>query len=217
MAPPRGDLSQHAAQDLSNHAGTINRLFEDGSVPPDNPFVGDEGAEPSIWSYGHRNPQGMAIDPETGQLWATEHGPFGGDELNLIEPGKNYGWPIVGFGVNYGSGSEIHPGTLAPDVQPPMHVWVPSIAPSGLVVYDGDQFPEWRGSIFAGGMAGEQVSRLEMDGVNDWRNSWYSEVLVQGIGRVRDVRQGPDGYIYLAIDSRTGDPTPIVRLEPVAR
>jgi glucose/arabinose dehydrogenase len=217
MAAPRGDLSAHPAQDLTNHAGTINRLFEDGTVPPDNPFVDTRGAEPSIWSYGHRNPQSLVIDPETGQLWSAEHGPFGGDEVNLIKEGANYGWPEVGFGVNYGSGQDIHPGTLAEGTEPPMHVWVPSIAPSGMMVYHGDEFPEWNGSIFVGGMAGEQLSRLEMDGVRDWRNSWYSEVLVQGIGRVRDVREGPDGYIYLAIDDRTGDPTPIVRLEPVPR
>lgn len=217
MAPPRGDLEAHPAQDVSNHAGTINRLFEDGSVPPDNPFIDVAGAEPSIWSYGHRNPQSLAIDPTTGDLWAAEHGPFGGDELNLIQPGANYGWPVVGFGMNYGSGARIHPGTLAEGTESPMHVWVPSIAPSGMMIYDGDKFPAWRGSIFVGGMAGEQLSRLEMDGVTDWRDSWYSEVLIQGIGRVRDVRQSPDGYVYLAIDSRAGDPTPILRLEPVAR
>jgi glucose/arabinose dehydrogenase len=217
MAAPTGDLSKHPAQDLTNHAGTINRLFEDGRVPPDNPFVNTPGAEPSIWSYGHRNPQSLAIHPETGQLWSAEHGPFGGDELNLIKRGANYGWPVVGFGVNYGSGTDIHPGTLARDIEPPMHVWLPSIAPSGMMIYEGDQFPEWNGSIFVGGMAGEQLSRVTTEGVTDWRNSWYSEVLVQGIGRVRDVRQGPDGYVYLVIDGRAGDPTPIVRLEPVAR
>jgi glucose/arabinose dehydrogenase len=217
MAPPRGDLEAHPAQDVSNHAGTINRLFEDGRVPPDNPFAGVEGAEPSIWSYGHRNPQSLAVDFRTGALWSAEHGPFGGDELNLIRPGANYGWPVVGFGMNYGSGARIHPGTLDEGMEPPMHVWVPSIAPSGMMIYDGDKFPGWRGSIFVGGMAGEQLSRLEMDGVKDWRDSWYSEVLLQGIGRVRDVRQGPDGYIYVAIDDREGDPTPILRLEPVDR
>jgi glucose/arabinose dehydrogenase len=216
MAAATGDLAKHAAQDLTNHSGTINRLFEDGSVPTDNPFVNTPGAEPSIWSYGHRNPQSLAIDA-TGVLWAAEHGPFGGDELNQIKEGANYGWPVVGFGVNYGSGTEIHQGTLAQGIEPPMHVWVPSIAPSGMLIYDGDKFPEWNGSIFVGGMSGEQLSRLTMEGVRDWRNSWYSEVLVQGIGRVRDVRQGPDGYIYLAIDGRQGDPTPIVRLEPVER
>lgn len=217
MAQPRGDLTAHPAQDITNHAGTIERLFEDGSVPPDNPFVGVAGAEPSIWSYGHRNPQSLAIDPETGALWSAEHGPFGGDEVNLIQEGANYGWPVVGFGMNYGSGTEIHSATLGEGMTPPMHVYVPSIAPSGMVVYSGDKFPEWRGSIFVGGLAGEQLSRLEMDGVTDWRNSWYSEVLLQGIGRVRDVRQSPDGYIYLAIDDQRGGSTPILRLEPVER
>jgi len=217
MAAPRGDLSAHPAQDITNHAGTINRLFMDGSVPQDNPFVGVEGAEPSIWSYGHRNPQSLAFDPATGNLWSAEHGPFGGDELNLILPGQNYGWPVVGFGVNYGSGQIIHEGTLSEGTAPPMHVWVPSIAPSGMMIYDGDKFPEWGGSIFVGGLAGQQLSRVEMNGVTDWRDSWYSEVLLQGIGRVRDVRQSPDGYIYLAIDGRQGEPTPILRLEPVER
>ena len=217
MAQPTGDLAAHPAQDLSNHAGTINRLFEDGRVPSDNPFVGVDGVEPSIWTYGHRNPQSLAIDPATGDLWSAEHGPFGGDELNLMVAGGNYGWPVAGFGVNYGSGSRIHSATISEGTQPPMHVWVPSIAPSGMVIYDGDAFPEWRGSILVGGMAGQQLSRLEMGGVTDWRNSWKAEVLVQGIGRVRDVRQGPDGFIYLAIDGRNGDPTPIVRLEPVSR
>lgn len=217
MAPPSGDLAAHPAQDRSNHAGTIDRLFEDGRVPPDNPFVGVPGVEPSIWSWGHRNPQSLAFDETTGQLWAAEHGPFGGDELNLIRPGTNYGWPVVGFGVNYQTGQSIHTGTLGEGMAPPMHVWVPSIAPSGMMIYDGDKFPAWRGSIFVGGMAGQQLSRLEMEGVNDWRNSWYSEVLLPGIGRIRDVRQGPDGYIYLAIDGRQGEPTPILRLEPVER
>lgn len=217
MAAPTGDLTKHAAQDLTNHAGTINRLFEDGSVPPDNPFVSTPGAEPSIWSYGHRNPQSLVIDPETGNLWSAEHGPFGGDEVNLIKAGANYGWPVVGFGVNYGSGTDIHPGTLQQGIEPPMHVWVPSIAPSGMMIYHGDKFPLWNGSIFVGGMSGEQLSRLTMDEVRDWRNSWYSEVLVQGIGRVRDVREGPDGYVYLVIDDQRGGLTPIVRLEPVAR
>jgi len=217
MAPPSGDLATHPAQDRSNHAGTIDRLFEDGRVPPDNPFVGVPGVEPSIWSWGHRNPQSLVFDKATGTLWEAEHGPFGGDELNLIRPGTNYGWPVVGFGVNYQTGQGIHAGTMGEGMAPPMHVWVPSIAPSGMIIYDGDKFPAWRGSIFVGGMAGQQLSRLEMEGVTDWRNSFYAEVLLAGIGRVRDVRQGPDGYIYLAIDDRQGAPTPILRLEPVER
>lgn len=204
-------LEDHPAQDPTNHHGTINRLYHDGSIPSDNPFAGQGDIEPSIWSYGHRNPQSLAIDPQTGRLWEAEHGPFGGDEVNLIEPGNNYGWPVVGYGMNYGSGSRIHEGTLRDGMVPPVHVWVPSIATSGMMIYDGDAFPNWRGSIFVGGLAGEQLSRLEMDG----NVRLFDETLVYGIGRVRDVRQGPDGYIYLAIDDQVGALTPIVRLEPV--
>jgi glucose/arabinose dehydrogenase len=155
--------------------------------------------------------QSLAIHPQTGELWEAEHGPFGGDEVNLIEPGNNYGWPVVGYGVNYGSGSRIHVGTMGEGMVPPVHMWVPSIATSGMMIYDGDQFPRWRGSIFVGGLAGERLSRLEMDG----QRRLFEETLAFGIGRVRDVRQGPDGYVYLAIDDRVGDLTSIVRLEPV--
>jgi glucose/arabinose dehydrogenase len=211
MAAPSGDLAAHPAQDLSNHHGTINRLNEDGSVPQDNPFVGRAGVRPEIWSYGHRNPQSLAIHPETGELWEAEHGPQGGDEINRILPGTNYGWPVVGFGMNYGSGRAIHEGTLREGMQAPVHVWVPSIATSGMMIYDGDAFPEWRGDIFVGGLAGEQLARVEIeDGV-----SMLEETLLRGFGRVRDVRQGPDGFIYLAIDGQGNDPTQIVRLEPV--
>jgi glucose/arabinose dehydrogenase len=213
MAPPRGDLEAHPAQDRSNHHGTINRLYEDGRVPEDNPFVGQQGMRPEIWSYGHRNPQSLALDPATGELWEAEHGPQGGDEINLIEPGNNYGWPVIGFGVNYGSGQAIHSGTMREGMESPVHVWVPSIATSGMMIYDGDAFPEWRGSFFVGGLAGEQLARVEIDhGV-----SILEETLLKGFGRVRDVRQGPDGFIYLAIDGDGNDQTPIVRLEPVAR
>ena len=210
QAPPRGDLEAHPAQDLSNHHGTIVRLHEDGRVPDDNPFVGRAGARPEIWSYGHRNPQGLALDPATGNLWSNEHGPQGGDELNLIQPGLNYGWPVVGFGVNYGSGEAIHAGTRREGMESPVHVWVPSIATSGLMIYTGDRFPRWRGNLFVGGMAGEQLARLELDGTQ----VVYEEALVRRGGRIRDVRQGPDGYIYLAIDDRRGGPTAVVRLEP---
>ena len=203
----------HPAQDYSNHHGTINRLFEDGRVPPDNPFVGQPDVLPEIWSKGHRNPQSLAIHPVTGELWEAEHGPQGGDEINLIQPGLNYGWPVVGFGVNYGSGTRIHEGTTREGMQPPVHVWVPSIATSGMTIYDGDAFPRWKGSIFVGGMAGEQLARVEIrDG-----ESFVEETLLKGIGRVRDVREGPDGFIYLAIDGQGEELTPIVRLEPAER
>jgi glucose/arabinose dehydrogenase len=211
QVPPRGDLEAHPAQDLSTHHGTIVRLHDDGRVPADNPFVNRAGARPEIWSYGHRNPQGLALHPETGDLWSNEHGPQGGDELNLIRPGLNYGWPVVGYGVNYGSGSAIHGGTHREGMEPPVHFWVPSIATSGLLIYTGDRFPQWRGNLFVGGLAGEQLARLTLDG----RQVVNEETLVQRLGRIRDVRQGPDGYIYLAMDNRQGRPTAIVRLEPV--
>jgi glucose/arabinose dehydrogenase len=212
QASPSGDLEAHPAQDISNHHGTTNRIHEDGRIPADNPFVGDPNARPEIWSYGHRNPQGLMIDPETGDVWITEHGPQGGDELNHVLAGLNYGWPVVGYGVNYGSGLAIHEGTRREGMQDPTHFWVPSIATSGLMMYSGSAFPEWRGNIFAGGMAGQQLARLTLDG----QAVIAEETLVQGLGRIRDVRQGPEGFIYLAIDDRGDGLTPIVRLEPVS-
>ena len=211
MVPPSGNLEAHPAQDLTNHFGKLIRLHDDGRVPADNPFVNREGALPETWSYGHRNVQGFAIHPETGDVWATEHGPQGGDELNLIQPGKNYGWPVIGFGVNYRTGAAIHSGTHKEGMEQPVYVWVPSIATSGLLFYTGDKFPGWRGSLFVGGMQGEVLARLTLDG----RRVMNEEKLVQRMGRIRDVRQSPDGYIYLAIDNREGKKTPILRLEPV--
>ena len=220
QAPARGDLTAHPAQDLSNHHGVIVRLNDDGSVPDDNPFVGQDGALPEIWSYGHRSPQGLVIHPETGDLWESEHGPQGGDELNLIEPGKNYGWPVIGRGTNYGSiGSPIHGAIGQQGMEQPVHFWVPSIAASGLMVYTGDKFPMWHGSIISGALAGEQLARLHMS--DDYREVIVEETLAYDMGRIRDVRQGPDGYIYLAISDGNGagrgdfQPTEIVRLEPI--
>jgi glucose/arabinose dehydrogenase len=213
MAPPVGNLEAHPAQDLTNHHGVTVRLHDDGRVPSDNPFVNRAGARPEIWSYGHRNAQGMAFHPETGDLWQNEHGPQGGDELNLIKPGVNYGWPVIGYGVNYRTGAIIHQSTHREGMEQPAHIWVPSIGISGLMVYTGDRFPQWKGSIFVGGLAGEQLARLTLDGqqvVNE-------ETLVQRMGRIREVRQGPDGLIYLAIDNRDGQKSPILRVEPVAR
>ncbi len=220
QAPARGDLAAHPAQDLTNHQGVIIRLHDDGSVPSDNPFVGRSDALPEIWSYGHRSPQGLVIHPETGDLWESEHGPQGGDELNLIEPGKNYGWPVIGRGTNYGSiGSPIHGAIGQEGMQQPTHFWVPSIAASGLMVYTGDKFPGWYGSIISGALAGEQLARLHMS--DDYREVIVEETLAYNMGRIRDVRQGPDGYIYLAISDGNGggrgdfEPTAIVRLEPI--
>jgi aldose sugar dehydrogenase len=213
QVPPEGNLEAHPAQDLSNHHGKIVRLHDDGRVPADNPFVNRPGARPEIWSYGHRNVQGLAIHPETGELWADEHGPQGGDELNLIQPGKNYGWPVIGYGVNYNTGLAIHTGTHKQGMEQPLRVWVPSIGISGLMVYTGDRFPQWRGNLFIGGMAGQQLSRLTLQG----QRITNEEALVQQRGRIRDIKQGPDGFIYLVTDDRDGKPTPILRVEPVDR
>ena len=213
QVPPEGNLEAHPAQDLSNHHGKIVRLHDDGRVPADNPFVSRAGAKPEIWSYGHRNVQGLAIHPETGDLWADEHGPQGGDELNLIQPGKNYGWPVIGYGVNYNTGLAIHSGTHRQGMEQPVRVWVPSIGISALMIYTGDRFPQWRGNLFIGGMAGQQLSRLTLNG----QRVINEETLVQQRGRIRDIRQGPDGHIYLVTDDRDGKPTPILRVEPVER
>jgi aldose sugar dehydrogenase len=214
MTPPAGDLEKHPAQDLSNHHGTVVRLHEDGKVPAENPFVNTPNARPEIWSYGHRNVQGIAIHPETGDIWTNEHGPQGGDELNLTEAGKNYGWPVIGFGVNYRTGEAIHKGTHREGMEQPVHIWVPSIGISGMFIYTGDKFPQWRGNIFVGGMSGERLARLTMKG----RTVVSEETLAAGLGRIRDIRQGPDGFIYLAIEDRSGKTaTPILRLEPTPR
>jgi glucose/arabinose dehydrogenase len=213
QVPPEGKLEAHPAQDLSNHHGKIIRLHDDGRVPADNPFTKRAGARPEIWSYGHRNVQGLVIHPETGDLWANEHGPQGGDELNRIEPGKNYGWPVIGFGVNYNTGLAIHAGTHREGMEQPVSVWVPSIGVSSAMVYTGDKFPEWKGNLFVGGMSRQKLVRLTLDGTR----VASEEALMPNMGRVRDVKQGPDGFIYIVTDNREGMPTPVFRLEPVAR
>lgn len=213
QASPSGDLENHPAQDTSNHSGVIVRLNDDGSVPNDNPFVGERGVEPAIWTYGHRSQQGLAFHPETGDLWETEHGPQGGDELNLIVAGNNYGWPVIGYGVNYGAGTPIHQTSGMPGMEQPEHFWVPSIATSGLMIYTGDKFPEWYGDIFSGGLAGEQLAHIMLE--DDYRTVEREETLLSGIGRIRDVRQGPEGYIYVAIDDRGAGATAIMRMEPL--
>ncbi len=213
QVPPEGNLDAHPAQDLSNHHGKVVRLNEDGSVPSDNPFVGKAPARPEIWSYGHRNVQGIAIDPATGHIWTHEHGPQGGDELNLDRAGKNYGWPVIGFGVNYTTGKAIHSGTHREGMEQPLHIWVPSIGISGAAFYTGDRFPQWKGQLFIGGMAGEQLARVVIAG----DKVVSRETILPGVGRIRDVRQGPDGYLYLVTEDDDGKPTPVVRLEPVER
>ena len=213
QVPPEGNLEKHPAQDLSNHHGKVVRLNEDGTVPADNPFVGKAPAQSEIWSYGHRNVQGIAIDPATGNVWTNEHGPQGGDELNLERAGKNYGWPVIGFGVNYTTGKAIHSGTHKEGMEQPLHIWVPSIGISGAMFYTGDRFPQWKGQLFIAGMAGEQLGRVTIAG----EKVLSRETILPGIGRIRDIRQGLDGFIYLATEDRDGKPTSVVRLEPVDR
>jgi glucose/arabinose dehydrogenase len=196
----------------------VIRLHDDGRVPADNPFVGRNDALPEIWSYGHRSLQGLVYHAETGDLWATEHGPQGGDELNLILRGRNYGWPVVGYGVQYG-GQPIHAERRRDPIVEPVQFWTPSIGPSGLAIYSGDRFPEWRGSLLVGGLSGFQVARVPLvaDGEGYQVGRMERPPLLLGYGRVRDVRVGPDGYIYVALDDRqNGRPTAIVRLEPAA-
>ena len=214
--PSEGDLTAHPAQDLSTHNGTTVRLHDDGRVPEDNPFVAVPGALPEIWTYGHRNAQGIAVHPETGQVWINEHGPQGGDELNVLRPGVNYGWPVVGYGVNYGTGLRIHEGTHQNEIEQPRHIWVPSIGISGMLIYTGNQFPDWKGDMFVGGLRGQKLERITLSD----ENVVNEETLIRDMGRLRDVRQGPDGYIYLAVDGDArgfdGDPTHLMRLEPVS-
>ena len=196
------------AQDPGDHAGSIIRLTEDGGVPPDNPFVSIGGARPEIFSLGNRNVQGAAMNPWTGELWAHEHGPQGGDEVNVIRAGVNYGWPIVTHGRNYGIGTRIGEGTHKDGMAQPLHQWTPSIAPSGMAFYDGDRFPGWRGSLLVGALKFRLLSRLEFEGERVVHEEW---MLKDVIGRVRDVRVGPDGYVYLLNDAPDGV---ITRLEP---
>jgi aldose sugar dehydrogenase len=209
------NLEGHPAQNLGSHQGKILRLNDDGTVPADNPFVGQAGKLPEIWSYGHRHPQGLAFNAETGALWETEHGPQGGDELNLIERGKNYGWPVIGYGANYTLGTEIHASRSKEGMEQPKAYFVPSIGISGLAIYAGDKFPNWKGNAFTGGMAGNyrQLVRFALNGpvvVN-------REPLLKDQFRIRDVRTGPDGFLYIAVDNQFGQPTPIVRLEPAPK
>jgi glucose/arabinose dehydrogenase len=203
----RGDMPR--AQRMDDHAGSVIRLHDDGRVPADNPFVMQAGARPEKFTLGNRNMQGAAMHPRSGELWTHEHGPQGGDEINIMRAGRNYGWPVVTFGVNYGIGTRIGEGTSKPGMEPPLLVWTPSIAPSGMAFYAGDAFPNWRGNLFVGALRDEMLVRLELEADKVVRQ----ERLVKGvIGRIRDVRVGPDGLIYVLTDEREGV---VVRLEPV--
>jgi glucose/arabinose dehydrogenase len=195
------------AQELGDLAGKVVRLQPDGSVPADNPFVGRENAAPEVLSYGHRNPQGLAVHPETSRVWVVEHGPRGGDEVNVVQAGVNYGWPVITHGRAY-SGLPMGEGSAKEGMAQPLHYWVPSISPSGMAFYQADAFPEWQGDLFVGGLSGELLARLELDG----ERVVEEERLLEGVlGRIRDVRVGPDGYLYLLTDYDDGV---LVRLEP---
>jgi aldose sugar dehydrogenase len=192
-------------QDLSHPNGKVHRVNEDGSIPPDNPFVHRPGVLPSIWSYGHRNPQGLAFNPITGELWETEHGPRGGDELNILYAGHNYGWPVITYGMNY-DGTPIADHTAQEGMDQPMTYWVPSLAASPITFYTGDRFPHWRNNLFPGSLAAQELRRLVLDG----HSVTHQEILFKGIGRVRHVVNGPDGYLYLVLNQ----PDRIERLVP---
>lgn len=197
------------AQDLDKLQGKVVRLKADGSVPPDNPFVGQADARPEIWSYGHRNPQGMALNPWSGQLWENEHGPRGGDEINLVQRGKNYGWPLATHGINY-SGQPIPEakGADLPGMEPPLYWWPKSPAISGMAFYSADRFPAWRNSVFIGALANQNLIRLTLDGDRVVAQEW---LLTDRKQRIRDVRQGPDGYVYVLTDASPGE---LLRLAP---
>ena len=201
----RGDMPR--AQRMDDHAGSVIRLHDDGRVPADNPFVMQAGAKPEKFTLGNRNMQGAALHPRSGELWTHEHGPQGGDEINVMRAGRNYGWPVISYGVNYGIGTKIGEGTSKPGMEQPLLVWTPSIAPSGMAFYNGDTFPNWKGNLFVGALRDEMLVRLELEGEKIVRQ----ERLIKGvIGRIRDVRVGPDGLIYLLTDEREGV---VVRLE----
>ncbi len=196
------------AQTPGDHAGSVIRVHDDGRVPADNPFAGKPAWKPEKFTLGNRNMQGAALHPQTGQLWTHEHGPQGGDEVNVIRAGANYGWPVITYGVNYGIGTKIGEGTAKAGMMQPLHYWVPSIAPSGMAFYTGDKFPRWRGDLFVGALKDEMLVRLKLDGEKVGREE---RLLTGRVGRIRDVRAGPDGNLYLLTDESAGA---LFRLEP---
>jgi len=203
----RGEMSR--AQNPDDHAGSVIRLHDDGRVPKDNPFVGRAGWKPEKFTLGNRNMQGAALHPQTGMLWTHEHGPQGGDEVNIVRPGANYGWPVITYGVNYGIGTRIGEGTAKPGMEQPIHYWVPSIAPSGMAFYSGDKFPRWVGNLFVGALRDQTLVRLQLDGAKVVKEE---RLLKNALGRIRDVRVGPDGLIYLLNDDTSGI---LARLDPL--
>jgi glucose/arabinose dehydrogenase len=201
----RGDKDN--AQDVTRPNGKVHRIFDDGRIPPDNPFAGKGNAFQTIWSYGNRNPQGLAAHPVTGELWETEHGPRGGDELNLIKPGANYGWPVITYGMDY-NGSPISALTAKEGMEQPIIHWTPSIAVCGITFYTGDKFPRWKNNLFVTSLAAQEFRRLVIDG----HRVLSQEVLFKNIGRLRDVANGPDGLLYVVLNG----PDRVIKLEPVA-
>jgi aldose sugar dehydrogenase len=202
-----GDWIRNQAQNRRSHLGKIVRLNDDGSIPRDNPFSASADAEPAVWSSGHRNVQGLAYDSLRDMVWASEHGALGGDELNVVQAGLNYGWPAVSYSREYFDGSKVSPYTSKPGLVDPKVVWTTAIAPSGLVVYTGNRFPQWHGDVFAGGLKSQDVRRLDLDA--DGRVIGQSALRIGQ--RVRDVRQGPDGLLYVITDESNGS---LIRLEP---
>lgn len=202
----RGD--RRNPQNPQTHAGSIIRITQDGNAPDNNPWVGKTGYLPELYTMGNRNPQGMTRRPGTDQIWSHEHGPQGGDELNLIRSGINYGWPVITYGANYGSGTAIGEGTHKPGMEQPVYYWVPSIAPSGMAFYQGNAFPKWQNNLFVGSLKFGLLVRLEINGDEVVREE---RMLEGALGRIRDVRIGPDGYVYLLTDSSRGQ---LVRLVP---
>ncbi len=198
--------SMEMAQDLSRPNGKIHRVFDDGRIPTDNPFCSNAAAYPTIWAYGNRNPQGLDLHPQTGEIWESEHGPRGGDEINVIKAGNNYGWPVITLGMNY-NGKPITDATSAPGMEQPKHYWTPSIAVCGIDFYEGDRFPNWKFNLFVGGLASQELHRLVIE---DGRVH-SDEIMLKDVGRVRDVASGPDGCLYVVLNG----PDRIVRLVPV--
>jgi glucose/arabinose dehydrogenase len=196
------------AQDITRPNGKVHRVFDDGRIPPDNPFVNTSNAIPSIWSFGHRNPQGLTRHPVTGEIWEAEHGPRGGDEVNWIRPGLNYGWPLICWGMDY-DGSPISAFTAKEGLEQPVTYWTPSLAVGAISFYSGDKFPRWKNNLFVTSLAAQELRRLVTDG----HKVVSQEILFKNIGRLRDAANGPDGLLYLALN----DPGKIIRLEPVVQ
>lgn len=199
----RGNRNENP-QDIKRDGGKIYRLHDDGSIPSDNPFIDTPGAKSAVYSFGHRNPQGMALNKKTGEIWIHEHGPKGGDEINIIKPGKNYGWPLITYGINY-NGTSITDDTELPGMEQPLHYWVPSIAPSGMAFVDSNRYPLWKGSLLIGSLKFKYLNLVSLENGKVVKE----EKLIEDLGRVRTVKIGPDGYIYVSIEQLG-----IVRLTP---